>query len=438
VKFVLTSLLLLSCCSSFLQAQSCLKESKKFFSEKDYISAEHTLDRCPAEDKKNPNVQISLGGIKLMLGKYDDAGAYFENALKIMPKNSPYFAYVYSSLGDIAMRKNQTAKALQLYENSLRYESANLNALVGYGLTLEKTGQKAEAAKNYQKALNIDFSNLEARKGLIRLEPDCLTEKEKLEALKDRNIIAPEALTFTEVDMDLLRKILKAERGSSIEYLSMKFGNMLPEGTYFEKNPNTFYARKMLTLNGYNLLMEKLSKDATDFFRSQKIVVSELFSLADLNGRPIFNEQGILTDEGLVAYNKSLKGKKAYLLPGEKASVIRDKELALVKELLAKGYEEVTRLEFQYVEQETLCPESTLVRSVRCRTVGEGKDKRYFVPAGPDDTPPFTVPLMFVEEYRDLYGKHNQDYSPVYRDTFGESQRTLPKLCNKKGELAGI
>lgn len=438
MKFILTSLLFLSCCSSFLQAQSCLKESKKLFNEKDYTSAEHTLDACPEEDKKNPNVQISLGGIKLLLAKYDEAGGHFENALKTMPRNSPYFSYVYSSLGDIAMRKNQMAKALQLYETALKYESADLNALVGYGLTLEKVGEKAEAAKNYKKALDIDFSNIEARKGLIRLEPDCLSEKEKLSALKDRNIIAPEAITFTEADIDLLRKILKAERGSSIEYLSMKYGNMLPEGTYFEKNPNTFYARKMLTLSGYNLLMEKLSSDAKDFFLSQNILVSELFSLLDLNGKPIFDEKGLLTDEGLVAYNRSLKGKKGYLLPGEKASKIKTQELALVKQLLAQGYEEVTRLEFQYVEQETLCPESTLVRSVRCRTVGEGKDKRYFVPAGPEDTPPFTVPFMFVEEYRELYGKHSKDYSPVYRDTFGERQRVLPKLCNEKGELSGI
>lgn len=438
MKFILTSLIFLSCCVSFLQAQTCLKESRKFFDSKDYISAEHALEKCSAEEKLNPNIQISMGGIKLLLAKYDEAGTHFENALKTMPKKSPYFAYVYSSLGDIAMRKNQIAKALQLYENALKYESADLNALVGYGLTLEKTGNKTEAAVNYKKALDIDFSNLEARKGLIRLEPDCLNEKEKLSALKDRNIIAPEAESFNEADLNTLRKILKAERGSSIEYLSMKYGNILPEGTIFEKNPNTFYARKMLTLSGYNLLMEKLSTDAKDFFLSQKIVASDLFSLTDFNGKPIFNDKGLLTDEGLVAYNKSLKGKKAYLLPGEKAPEDKEKNLALVKELLAKGYEEVTRLEFQYVEQETLCPERTLVGSLKCRTVGEGKEKRYFVPADENTLPPFSVPFMFVEEYRELYGKHNKDYSPVYRDTFGEKQRTFPKLCDKHGNLVGI
>lgn len=438
MKFIFVSLVFVSCFTSFLQAQTCLKESKKFFNSKDYISAEHALEKCSENEKKNSNVQISIGGIKLLLAKYDEANTCFENALKTMPTNSPYFAYVYSSLGDIAMRKNQTQKALKSYENALKYEAADLNALVGYGLTLEKTGNKTEAAKNYKKALEIDFSNLEARKGLIRLEPDCLNDKEKLSALKDRNIIAPEAQTFTEEDINILRKILKAERGSSLEYLSMKYGNGLPEGTSFERNPNTFYARKMLTLSGYRLLMEKLSSDAKEFFLSKKVIASDLFSLTDLNGKPIFDEKGILTDEGLVAYNRSLKGKKSYLLPGEKSPANKEKDMALVKELLSEGYEEVTRLEFQYVEQETLCPEVTLVKNLKCKVIGEGKNKRFFVSAREDDTPPFSVPLMFVEQYRELYGKHNKDYSPVYKDTFGENQRALPKLCNKKGELAGI
>lgn len=438
MKFILTSFVFLSFCVSVLQAQNCLKESREFFNSKDYISAEHTLEKCAENGKKNPSIYIGLGSIKMSLAKYDEANMYFNKALQILPQNSPYFAYVYSRLGDIATRKNQIAQAKQLYEQALAYEAADVNSLVGYGLTLEKTGDKAKAAENYKKALDIDFSNLEARKGLIRLEPDCLTNKEKLDALKDRNIIAPEAMVFQEEDIDMLRKILKAERGSSIEYLSIKYGNILPDGTVFERNPNTFYSRKLLTLNGYNLLMEKLSIDAKDFFMSKKVVASDLFALTDFNGKPIFNEKGLLTDEGLVAYNKSLKGKKAYLLPGEKPPVDKQKDLALIRELLAKGYEEVTRLEFQYVEDETLCSEKTLVNNLRCKIIGTGNNRRYFVLADDNTLPPYSVPFMFVEEYRDLYGKHNKDSSPVYRDTFGEKQRIAPKLCNKNGELAGI
>ncbi len=438
MKFILTSLLFLSCCPVFLRAQACLEESRKFFNSKDYIAAQHALEKCSKKEQQSPNVQISMGGIKFLLAKYDEAELYFNNALKTMPQNSPYFAYVYSSLGDIALHKKQTGKALEFYQNSLKYQAEDVNALIGYGLALEKFGRKEEAAKNYKKALDIDFSNLEARKGLIRLEPDCLTDKEKVEALKDRNIIAPEAESFTEEDINILKKILKAERGSSIEYLSIKYGNILPDGTVFEKNPNTFYARKMLTLSGYNLLMEKLSADAKEFFLSKKVVASDLFSLTDFKGKPIFNDKGLLTDEGLIAYNKSMKGKKAYLLPGEKAPEDKDKNLELIKEYLAKGYEEVSRLEFQYVETETLCSENTLVNRLKCRIIGDGIDKRYFVLADENTLPPFSVPFMFVEEYRDLYGKHNKDYTPVYKDTFGEKQRDLPKLCDKNGNLIGL
>lgn len=436
-KFLIFILFTIFTCS-FLCAQSCLEKSRKFFNAKDYISAQHALEKCSKKEQASPDVQISMGGIKFLLAKYNEAEKYFNSALKTMPKNSPYFAYVYSSLGDIAVQKKQINKANEYYQKSLKYQPEDINALVGYGYTLEKTGKKDAAAKYYKQALNIDFSNLHARKGLIRLEPDCLSDKEKLEALKDRNIIAPEAETFTKEDIETLRKILKAERGSSIDYLTLKLGAMLPEGSVFERNPNTFYARKMLTLSGYNLLIDNLSNEAKEFFLSKNIMASDLFLLTDFNGKPIFDENGLLTEEGLIAYNRSLKGKKSYLLPGEKAPITKEKENELVKQYIEQGYSEVTRLEFQYVESETRCSEQTLVNALKCRTIGDGRDKRYFVLSREDTQIPFSIPYETVLEYRELFGKHNENDIPVYRDTFGEKQRGILTLCDDKGEIASL
>lgn len=421
--------------SSLILAQSCLETSRRFFNAKDHIAAEHALEKCSKEEKADPNVQISMGGIKFLLAKYDEAEKSFNAALKTMPKNSSYFAYVYSNLGDIAIQKKQIKKAMDYYEKSLKYQPEDVNALVGYGYTLEKIGQKNSAVVYYKKALDIDFSNLAARKSLIRLEPDSLSDKERLEALKDRNIIAPEAESFSEEDIEMLRKILKAERGSAIDYLSLKFGITLPEGTIFERNPNTFYARKMLTLSGYNLLISKLSSEAKEFFLSKNIAVSDLFALNDLNGKPVFNKDGLLTEEGLMAYNRSLKGKKSYLLPGEKPASTKEKEDELAMQYIAQGYSEVTRMEFQYVEKETQCSEQTLVNSLKCRTIGDGQDKRYFVLSKEDTMIPFSIPYMFVQEYRELYGK-GKDNTPVYKSTFGEKQRGTLAVCNEKGEIS--
>ena len=424
--------------TSFLSAQACLETSRKFFNSKDYIAAQHALEKCSKKEQATPNVQISMGGIKFLLAKYNEAEKHFNSALKSLPKNSPYFAYVYSSLGDIAVQKKQINKANEYYQKSLKYQPEDINALVGYGYTLEKTGKKDVAAKYYKQALNIDFSNIKARQGLIRLEPDCLSDKEKLDALKDRNIIAPEAETYTDEDITTLRKILEAERGSSIDYLTLKFGALLPEGSVFERNPNTFYARKMLTLSGYKLLIDNLSSEAKDFFSSKGVIVSNLFSLTDFNGKPIFDENGLLTEEGLIVYNRSLKGKKAYLLPGEKAPAIKEKENELVKQYIAQGYSEVTRLEFQYVEDETQCSEETLVKKLKCRTLGDGRDKRYFVLSSEDTGLPFSIPYELVEKYRELHGRNDENSAPVYRDTFGEKQRGPLTLCNSKGEMAGL
>ena len=433
-KYVVCTFLIISF-NSLVLAQSCLETSRKFFNAKDHIAAEHALEKCSKAEKADPNVQISMGGVKFLLAKYDEAEKYFNAALKTMPKNSPYFSYVYSNLGDIAIQKKQMKKAMVYYEKSLKYQPEDVNALVGYGYTLEKIGQKNSAVIYYKKALDIDFSNLSARKNLIRLEPESLSDKEKLEALKDRNIVAPEAESFSEEDIEMLKKILKAERGSAIDYLSLKFGITLPEGTIFERNPNTFYARKMLTLSGYNLLMGKLSSDAKEFFLSKNISVSELFALNDLNGKPIFNKDGLLTEEGLMAYNKSLKGKKSYLLPGEKPAVTKEKEDELAMQYIAQGYSEVTRMEFQYVEKETQCSEQTLVNGLKCRTIGDGPDKRYFVLSREETQIPFSIPYMFVQEYRELYGK-GKDNAPVYRSTFGEKQRGSLSVCNEKGEIS--
>lgn len=419
-------------------AQKCMEEGRKLFDKKDYVAAEHALEKCSNKDKKSLNYQISMGGIKILLAKYKEANNYFNNALKIMPAKSKYYAYVYSNLGDIAIKNRQIKQAMEYYKNTLKYQPENVNALVGYGLTLEKTGKKELAIENYKKALNIDFANLAARKYLIRLEPDSLTEQEKLETLKNRNIVAPEALTFEEEDIILLRKILKAERGSGIEYLSLKFGDTLPEGVIFESNPNTFYSRKILTLSGYNLLIDRLSGEAKEFFLSQKVMASDLFSLTDFNGKKIFDEKGLLTEEGLSVYNKSLKGKKAYLLPGEKAPVDNTQIDSLVKQYLAQGYSEVSRLEFQYVEDETLCSEKTLVNNLRCRTVGEGNNKRYFVLSREDTTIPYSIPFMFVQKYREMHSKDDSNDTPVYRDTFGERQRDIGSLCDKSGNMLGV
>ena len=130
--------------------------------------------------------------------------------------------------------------------------------------------------------------------------------------------------------------------------------------------------------------------------------------------------------------------KKVYLLPGEKAPLTQEKEDELAKQYIAQGYSEVSRLEFQYVEDGTNCSEETLVKNLKCRIIGEGRDRRYFVLSREDTTIPFSIPYMFVEEYRELYGRHNQDAAPIYKETFGEKQRGPLTLCNEKGEMESL
>lgn len=420
------------------KSDACLAKSKEHFNEKEYSQAERTLLKCLKADPNNSDALISLAGIEMILGKFNNAEQSFKRALSRLDQKSPYRAYVYSRMGDIYMRRANLKEAEKYYQAALKYEPANINALVGAGICREKSGDLKRAVEYYKKALAVDFTNIVARERLIALEPDILTPDELLRTMKERNIIDPAAQTFTEEDKDTLNKIITAEKGSGIEYLSQKYRGKIPNGFIVERDSNKVYVRKMLTITGYNELIRQLSSDAKNFLINKGVTPAQLFKARDAAGKDIFNNAGNLTDEGLAAFTKMLRGEKSYYLPGERLPATQKEIENQIKALLAQGYYEVSPSDFIYLLDETQCKEDVLHAKFRSRAIDVGNGKRRFFLSTNDAISmaacglPYSHLYIAVQDYH-AKRKANKNNAPVYSNPFGLGNGLKLRLCTKDG-----
>ncbi|MDR1684295.1 MAG: tetratricopeptide repeat protein [Elusimicrobiota bacterium] len=433
MKYLLTPLFLLHLsCFAFAQ-NACLERAREFFGNKDYASSEQVLAQCLKQNPKDAQAQTSLAGAYLAQGKTKEAQAAFLRALQITPPNAFYAPYINSRLGDIYLRQNDLQRAAGHYDAALKQNPADVNALIGKGLTEESAGRKLNAAQYYKNALALDFVNMAARRRLIALEPDILTEREIFETLKERNIIDTFAASFSPMDLNTLKKILSVERDNGIGYLSSRYNGRIPSGFVVERDLGKIYVRLMLTLPGYNALISQFSSDAKTFFLNQDIFAADIFKLRDLDGKDIFDEEGRLTTEGLRAYSRAATGVKSYILPHEVLPSAQAQIDNLAAQYIKEGYAEISEAELAYVRRESLCSEQTLI-SIRMKIINiSAARRRIFVPARPDDSPPFSIPYEMVVDLRRSY-KENK--APVYANTFGVDSRQAPKLCGKDGVLA--
>jgi tetratricopeptide (TPR) repeat protein len=336
------------------------------------------------------------------------------------------------------MRKPDIKEAAFYYDAALRAQPANINSLVGKGITEEKSGRIDEAVSFYRRALAVDFTNIVARERLIALEPDILTYDEQLASMKERNIIDPAAKYFTEEEKTLLTKMLTAEKNNAIEYLSSQYGGNIPKGFIVERDSGKIYVRKMFTLLGYEDLIKHLSRAAKQFFLSKNILPGDIFKLKNFDGKLLFDDKGDRTDEGMDADTKGLSGITAYVKPGELLPSTKTEIDALIKQYQKQGYSEISTPEFLWLLRYTQCSEETLVKDLKVKVINiSAAVKRIFVLSDSKRTPPlpspFGLPYYYVSKERQNRNKPEPD-APVYNCTLGDCSKE-PKLCTKDGKL---
>lgn len=378
---------------------ACLSEGKKFFASKEYSSAQKTFSRCVKMDPSNVDAQLSLAGVYLTQDKLDEAEKSFYAAIKAMKRTSPYWSYTYSMLGDIALKRQQNKQALDLYSKSLVFNAANVNSLVGKGVITEYQGDKQGAAEYYRSALAVEPLNLIARKRLVNLEPEYLTDNEMLAVLKQRYAIAPDTKELSKENRELFEKIHRAEQRRGVDYLKNKYTKVPPE-YIVTLNKDSEFEREMLTLAGFNALEKHIGQDAISVFQRVGVPIQDVFELRNLKGEKIFTKESTLTESGFFVYTEALQNRKAFLLPRESVpptQAFLEKIAKHVQELKEAGYIEISRSEYKMIENQTKCSEETLRSKLGLYIMQIGKnDRRYFVQSRQTRDPKKGVPYYYL------------------------------------------
>jgi len=429
--------------TGFLYAQNaqdidaCMDKGRNAFVEQDYAKAVTIFEDCQKINPNNEEVLLSLAGIYMTQENLDDAEKYFNAALLVMPRTSPYWSYTYSMLGDIAYKRKKLNQALAMYDKSLEYNPANVNSLVGRGLVLEYDGDRSKAAESYQSASAVEPLNFIARNRLISLEPDYLTDDQILLALKQRYAVSPEEKELTEEQRNLFARIHQAEQRRGVDYLKNRRVKDYSEQVV-TINKNTNFSRDMLTLSGYNNLEKSVGQDAVNTFQSIGIPLQDVFELRDLTGVKIFTKESTLTESGFLAYVEALKGRKLYLLPKEEippTSTVRKKINNTIDNLRKSGYTEISSAEMKYIESETKCSRRTLQTKLGLVIVPITKKKsRYFVFNG-DAAKDALIGGAYY--YTMLYRSQKNPRIQVPKNSKIESSRAWSyTLCVDNGQLA--
>lgn len=383
-KFLLLLLLFIGAINIVNAADidDCLQKGKMFFDVQQFEQAQQQFSACVTTHPNAPEGYLSLAGTLLKLNKFSEAEKQFQNALAKTGDDSPSQSYAYSMLGDIALKQQKNAQALELYKKSLSFHKANINSLIGQGVILEYTGDKKGAAESYEQALSFEPTNLVARKRLINLEPSYFSDEQILTALQQRYAPTSETSKVTEQERDLFFHIHQAEQRRGTDYLKNKIQPLPPDYivTLYKDTP---IEREILTYSGYQTLQKHLGQDALSAFQKAGISAKDVFTLRDLKGKPIFDKNGYLTDEGFYAYTGSLTGKKSFLLPNEDVPPTpEDLQRAdrAAQHLKDQGYIEISRNEYNMLLKVTKCSAETLKNDLDVRSVAITKHRlRHFV-----------------------------------------------------------
>ncbi|MBR3631889.1 MAG: hypothetical protein IKN49_02340 [Elusimicrobiaceae bacterium] len=413
----------------------CLEEGKREYLSRDYTHAQATFERCLRMDAHNVDTLLSLGGLSLTQDQLSTAKTYFTQALQNMQRSSPYFSYTYSMLGDISLKQQDNTSALRYYNQSLSYNRANVNSLVGKGVITENLGNKKEAASIYQTALAVEPLNLIARKRLIALEPIYFNDEEMLEAMKQRYAVLPDKEKLSDDDRVLFQKIHTAEQRGGINYLKEKYPN-LPSDYIAVLFKDTSFAREVLTISGYNAMQKQIAQDAIVVFQKAGVPLKDVFDLRDLRGNKIFLEDSTLTESGLQVYQQALNGKRMFLMPNERVPATAadlKREAQQAQNLKDRGYTEISATEFGLIKQQTNCSEETLNKRLGLRTFDSKNGKRYFVYAKETTDTHRGVSWYYVASYRARKNKSIQ----VPENNLVETYRNWNyKICSAvDGEL---
>lgn len=124
----------------------------KFYSQKgDNVSARKEFEQALLLEPRNTSALCELSVIAVAEGKTEEAKGFIDRALAteaMNPECYGYAGYVYAKLGTMD-------KALQLFDEGDKLNSADVNLMLYKARTFEECGRQQEAAANYRQALEM-------------------------------------------------------------------------------------------------------------------------------------------------------------------------------------------------------------------------------------------------------------------------------------------
>jgi len=106
-------------------------------------------ERIVAVHPESFRAHAHLGGAYLRAGRMDEALAHFERAARLAPRWAPPLL----GLADVALKRNETERALELYARGLALDPKQPVAQSNYGTALVRVGRFAEARAAFERAI---------------------------------------------------------------------------------------------------------------------------------------------------------------------------------------------------------------------------------------------------------------------------------------------
>ncbi len=156
-----------------LEFRQALNESARFLTQNRPGEAVDKLTPLYEQAPDDPDVLINLSGAYILQRKWDRAVKLLEKAVKIHPKN----AMLWMNLGAAQLGRLETAgprqqeRAINAYQKALQANSETPNAHYHLGLIYKERGELVRAAAFFQRALEVDPNDRDARTWLDRLTP---------------------------------------------------------------------------------------------------------------------------------------------------------------------------------------------------------------------------------------------------------------------------